>query len=334
MDARLEHHLMTLSVVTGGGGFIGGQLVKRLLDDGHEVRAVDIKPIKDWHYVDTRAFLMPDSDVGIKGYAQVAVREADEVYNLAADMGGMGFITNNKLDCMLSVMPSTVMLIESAKARVGRFFYSSSACVYPDYRQEDADVVPLKEEHAYPAMPEDGYGWEKLFTERMCKHFREDAGWRRAIARYHNVYGPHGTWTGGREKAPAAICRKVALAALTKNPVVEVWGDGLATRTFMYVDDCVEGTLRIARGDNTEPVNLGSDELVSINDLAFLVAKIAGIDIELKHVPGPQGVRGRSSDNTMIKDVYKWFPSISLEQGLTKTYEWVYGEVRRALGRD
>ena len=321
-------------VVAGGGGFIGGYLVRDLVSQGHQVFVADIKPIDQWWQVFDEATNYAGMDVGDVTRASALIPEgADEVYNLAADMGGMGFIDHNKLDCMLSVLPSTAMLQAARWRGVGRFFYSSSACVYPDYRQEDSDVRPLREEDAYPAMPEDGYGWEKLFTERMCRHFLEDAGLQTRVARFHNVYGPHGTWTGGREKAPAALSRKIATAVLTGSSSIEIWGDGEATRTFMYVDDCVHGTQMIARAPYPEPVNLGSEELVSINTLATLIEQIAGVELEHVHVPGPQGVRGRSSDNTMISERYGWSPSIKLVEGLEKTYAWIHDEVKKSLSR-
>jgi nucleoside-diphosphate-sugar epimerase len=243
-------------------------------------------------------------------------------------MGGMGFIENNKALCMLSVLPSTHMLMAAKESEVGRFFYSSSACVYAGYKQTEADIAPLKEEDAYPADAEDGYGWEKLFSERMCRHFREDFGLQTRIARYHNIYGPEGTWDGGREKAPAATCRKIALAALKGEKTVEIWGDGEQTRSFTYIDDCVEGTKMLTRGDVTEPLNLGSSEMTTINNLYYLVADIAGIEIELEHVDGALGVRGRNSDNTLIQKYYGWEPSISLREGMAKTYAWVYDQVK------
>jgi nucleoside-diphosphate-sugar epimerase len=255
---------------------------------------------------------------------------ASQVYNLAADMGGMGFIENNKAACMLSVLTSTHVLLAARDAGVGRYFYSSSACVYAAEHQTSPDVVALREEDAYPAMPEDGYGWEKLFSERMARHFLEDYGVQTRMARYHNVYGPEGTWTGGREKAPAAICRKVANAAITGDHTIDVWGDGLQTRTFMYVDDCVRGTRTIIDGEHAEPVNLGSDELVTINQMIDIVEEIAGITVERRHdLSAPQGVRGRSSDNTEMLRRYGWAPSISLADGLERTYRWVFDEVKK-----
>jgi nucleoside-diphosphate-sugar epimerase len=245
-------------------------------------------------------------------------------------MGGMGFIENNKALCMLSVLTSTHMLVEAQKADVGRFFYSSSACVYAAEHQTDPNVTALKEEDAYPAMPEDGYGWEKLFTERMCRHFEEDYGFTTRVARYHNVYGPEGTYDGGREKAPAAISRKVAQAVLSGTKEIEIWGDGEQTRSFMYIDDCLEGSTKILRSDIHEPVNLGSDELVSINQLVDIVEGIAGVKLERRYkLDAPQGVRGRNSDNTRIKELLGWAPSISLQTGLEHTYRWVYDQLAK-----
>jgi nucleoside-diphosphate-sugar epimerase len=245
----------------------------------------------------------------------------------------MGFIENNKAACMLSVLTSTHVLLAARDAGVQRYFYSSSACVYAAEHQTSPDVVALKEEDAYPAMPEDGYGWEKLFSERMARHYLEDYGVQTRVARYHNVYGEHGTWTGGREKAPAAICRKIATAAITGDHRIEVWGDGQQTRTFMYISDCVRGTRMITEGDDPRPVNLGSDELVSINQMIDIVEQVAGISVKREYnLSAPQGVRGRSSDNTEIRKRYGWAPSTTLLEGLQRTYEWIYGEVKQSLG--
>lgn len=319
------------ALVTGGGGFIGGHLVAELLRQGREVRAVDCKPLGEWHQVfdaaDNRVL-----DVSLLEAAREAVDGVGEVFNLAADMGGMGFIEGNKALCMLSVLPSTHVLLAARDAGVERFFYSSSACVYAAEKQETPEVPALREADAYPAMPEDGYGWEKLFSERMCRHFMEDFGLETRVARYHNVYGPEGTWTGGREKAPAAICRKVAEASLSDGGGIEIWGDGKQTRSFMYVDDCVKGTLTIAAGPRIEPINLGSSELVTIDGLVDIVEGIAGIELERRYkLDAPQGVRGRNSDNTLIRQVYGWEPSISLREGLEKTYAWVHEQVERQL---
>jgi nucleoside-diphosphate-sugar epimerase len=252
---------------------------------------------------------------------------ADEVYQLAADMGGMGFIENNKALCMLSVLINTHMLMAAREASAKRFFYSSSACVYNADKQRDANVVPLKEEDAYPAMPEDGYGWEKLFSERMCRHFREDFGVHTRVARFHNVYGPHGTWEGGREKAPAAICRKVIRAKLAGEPTIEIWGDGNQTRSFQYIDDCLYGIDRIMHSEILEPINLGSSELVTINQLVDIVEDIAGIKLKRRYdLSAPKGVNGRNSDNTKIRQYLNWEPSTRLRDGLEKTYAWIHDQ--------
>jgi len=320
------------AVVAGAGGFIGGHLVASLLAEGKTVRAVDVKPLDEWYQVHGGTENLARDLADLDACREAVGDGAAEVYNLACNMGGMGFIENNKALCMLSVLPSTHMLMAAKDAEVGRFFYSSSACVYAGYKQTEANIAPLKEEDAYPADAEDGYGWEKLFSERMCRHFREDFGLETRIARYHNIYGPEGTWEGGREKAPAATCRKIALAALKGEKTVEIWGDGEQTRSFTYIDDCVQGTKMFTRGDVIEPLNLGSSELTTINNLYYLVADIAGIEIELKHVEGALGVRGRNSDNTLIQKYYGWEPSISLREGMTKTYEWVYDQVKATYG--
>ena len=319
------------AVVTGAGGFIGGHLTRALLAEGKRVRAVDRKPLHQWYQVHDGAENVV-GDVSLRDTCtEILDGGADEVYHLAADMGGMGFIESNKAACMLSVLSSTHMLLAAKDTGVGRYFYSSSACVYAAHKQTDADVLPLREEDAYPAMPEDGYGWEKLFSERMARHFREDYGLATRSGRYHNVYGPYGTWTGGREKAPAAACRKVALAVLTGVDELEIWGDGEQTRSFTYIDDCVEGTLRLTRGDCTDPLNLGSDQLGSINQLYTIVEQIAGVELRHRHVPGPLGVRGRNSDNTRVRKELGWEPQMSLFNGLESTYGWVYDQVKAQL---
>jgi nucleoside-diphosphate-sugar epimerase len=320
------------AVVTGAGGFIGGHLTRALLAEGKRVRAVDRKSVGEWYQVHPDAEILV-ADLSRSEACVEAVRGgAAEVYHLAADMGGMGFIENNKAACMLSVLSSTHMLLAARDAGVGRYFYSSSACVYAAEKQTDAAVMPLCEEDAYPAMPEDGYGWEKLFSERMARHFREDYGLATRAARYHNVYGPFGTWDGGREKAPAAACRKVATAVLTGSREIEIWGDGEQTRSFTYIDDCVDGTLRLARSAVTEPLNIGSDHLVTINELYALVERIAGADLTYRHVPGPLGVRGRNSDNTRIVKELDWAPATPLTDGLQATYRWVHDQVSARLG--
>jgi nucleoside-diphosphate-sugar epimerase len=317
----------SLVLVTGAGGFIGGHLVRDLLAQGYAVRGVDRKRVDDWHQIFPEAENIV-ADLSDLAACRRAVSGVDVVYNLAADMGGMGFIENNKALCMLSVLTSTHMLVAARDADVSRFFYSSSACVYAADKQTNPDITALREADAYPAQAEDGYGWEKLFTERMARHFLEDFGLQTRVARYHNVYGPHGTWTGGREKAPAAICRKVATAKLTGDHTIDIWGDGHQTRSFMYIDDCVTGSQMITNADSPEPVNLGSSELVSINQLVDIVSDIAGITLHRTHdLTAPQGVRGRNSDNTQILNTYGWEPTISLRTGLEATYAWIYDQI-------
>ncbi|WP_205473153.1 NAD-dependent epimerase/dehydratase family protein [Nocardioides sp. SYSU D00038] len=319
-------------LVAGGGGFIGGHLVADLVRQGKTVRSVDVKPFDEWYQVHEGVENV-QADLSHLDAALAQTEGAREVYMLAADMGGMGFIENNKALCMLSVLTSTHMLQAAQQHGVERYFYSSSACVYAADKQTDTDITALKESDAYPAMPEDGYGWEKLFTERMCRHFAEDFGLTTRVARYHNVYGPEGTWTGGREKAPAAVCRKIAEAEISGRHEIEIWGDGEQTRSFMYIDDCVQGSQMILAGDSGEPVNLGSSELVSINQLVDIVEGIAGIRCERNYkLDAPQGVRGRNSDNTQIQATYGWEPSISLADGLASTYAWVYDQVKRSQG--
>jgi len=322
-----------LIVVTGGGGFIGGWLVRHFLEQGHtNVRSVDIKPLDEWYQVHDRADNVV-ADLKDLDNCRHACDGAADVYQLAADMGGMGFIENNKALCMLSVLINTHMLLAAKDAGVKRFFYSSSACVYNADKQKSEDVVPLREEDAYPAMPEDGYGWEKLFSERMCRHFREDFGTHTRVARFHNIYSPHGTWDGGREKAPAAICRKVIHAKATGNHEIEIWGDGHQTRSFMYIDDCIKGIRMFMDGECVEPLNLGSNELVTINGLVDIVEDIAGVKLNRKYnLNAPKGVNGRNSDNTLIKKHFGWEPGIRLREGMRKTYDWIVGEYNRQHG--
>jgi len=324
----MDHGLI---VVAGGGGFIGGHLIAKLRRRGcTSIRSVDIKPISEWHL----AFDDVDNVVGDMSQLSVAMQQiegASQVYNLAADMGGIGFIENNRSHCMLSVLINTHMLMAAAQHGVERYFYSSSACVYNADKQRDKSVTPLKEEDAYPAMPEDGYGWEKLFSERMCRHFREDSGLQTRVARLHNVYGPHGTWRGGREKAPAAICRKVKHAIASGSHEVELWGDGEQTRSFMYVDDCIRGILEIMDSDILEPINLGSSEVVTINGLLDCVTEIAGVEVTRSYdLNAPKGVNGRNSDNTRIRKYLGWEPSIALRDGMATTYEWISEEYDKA----
>jgi GDP-D-mannose 3', 5'-epimerase len=316
------------AVVCGAGGFIGGHLVQTLLANGVEViRAVDLKPLEEWYQVSNNVENLT-LDLKDKDACLTAAEGANVVFQLAADMGGMGFIENNKALCMLSVLINTHMLMAARDKGVERFFYSSSACVYNAEKQTNPDVIALKEEDAYPAMPEDGYGWEKLFSERMCRHFEEDFGLQCRVARYHNVYGPLGTWTGGREKAPAAICRKVIEAKATGKHEIEIWGDGKQTRSFMYIDDCTKGTELITESDIRDPLNLGSDELVTINQLVDIVEEIAGVKLKRNYnLSAPKGVNGRNSDNTKIQQLLGWAPSIKLREGIAKTYAWIEDEM-------
>jgi len=318
-----------LIVVTGAGGFIGGHLVSDLWRSGHRrIRAVDLKPFEEWYQLlpeaDNRRLDLRQFDACVQ-----AAAGARDVYNLAADMGGMGFIETHKADCMLSVLINTHMLTAARDVRVERYFYSSSACVYAADKQTNAAVTPLKEEDAYPAMPEDGYGWEKLFSERMCRHFREDFGLETRVGRYHNVYGPHGTFEGGREKAPAAICRKVIAAQLAGADEIEIWGDGEQTRSFTYIDDCIYATRALMASNMRDPLNIGSDELVTINQLVAIVEDIAGVRFKHRYNLGaPKGVRGRSSDNTLIQRTLGWAPSMRLRDGMAKTYHWIYEQMQ------
>lgn len=318
-----------LITVCGAGGFIGGHLIADLRRQGqHRLRAVDLKPLDQWYqrFDDVENLQL---DLAEKEACNKAVAGSHTVYNLAADMGGMGFIENNKALCMLSVLINTHLLVASRDQEVERYFYASSACVYNADKQTRPDIPALKEADAYPAMPEDGYGWEKLFSERMCRHFREDFGIHTRVARYHNVYGPHGTFAGGREKAPAAICRKVADAILSGRPDIEIWGNGEQTRSFMYIDDCLWGTQTLLQSDFVEPINIGSAEMVSINQLVDLVEEIAEVKLERRYnLSAPKGVAGRSSDNTLIREVFNWEPSIRLRDGLAKTYAWIFDQMK------
>ena len=314
-------------VVCGGGGFIGGHLVADLLRQGKKVRSVDVKPFSEWFQMFPEAENL-ELDLREKEACERAVASVDLVYNLAADMGGMGFIENNKALCMLTVLINTHLLMAAKDAGAKRFFYASSACAYAADKQTDPNVTALKEEDAYPAMPEDGYGWEKLFSERMCRHFLEDFGLKTRVARFHNVYGPHGTYDGGREKAPAAICRKVIEAKLSGKHEIEIWGDGNQTRSFQWIDDCVKGTQMIMNGDFAEPLNLGSSELVSINRLVDIAEEVAGLKLKRRYnLSAPKGVNGRNSDNTLIQKVFGWEPSTKLRDGLERTYRWIYEQM-------
>jgi GDP-D-mannose 3', 5'-epimerase len=313
-----------LVLVTGAGGFIGGSLVADLRQKGYKkIRAVDVKPLGEWYqsFPDVQNLSL---DLNLIENCRRAAEGAHDIYNLAANMGGMGFIEKNKALCMLSVLINTHMLQAAQKSGVQRYFYSSSACVYNGDKQKDPDNPGLREEDAYPALAEDGYGWEKLFSERMCRHFREDFGLYTRVARFHNVYGPHGTWDGGREKAPAAICRKVIGAKLSGKHEIDIWGTGHQTRSFMYVDDCVKGIQLIMDSNILEPINLGSSEMVSINQLVDMVEDIAGIKLKRTYdLDAPKGVAGRNSENTLIRKYLKWEPDIPLRAGLEKTYAWI-----------
>ncbi len=316
-------------LVCGAGGFIGGWLVAKLRSpSGLSIRAVDIKPLEQWYqrFEDVENLILDLQDRAACDRAVAG--SVREVYNLAADMGGIGFIEHNKALCMLSVLINTHLLMASYKAGMQKYSFASSACVYAADKQTDPNVAPLKEEDAYPASPEDGYGWEKLFSERMCRHFREDFGLHTCIARYHNVYGPHGTFDGSREKAPAAICRKVISAKLSGKTEIEIWGDGHQTRSFIYIDDCIKGTRLMVDRDIPGPLNIGSNELVSINQLVDIVEEIAGVRLKRTYnLRAPKGVNGRNSDNTRIQKIMGWQPSISLRQGMEKTYRWIYDKM-------
>ena len=310
-------------VVAGAGGFIGGHLVKELIKSGKQLRAVDIKPLNEWYQVSADADNLV-LDLRLRENCYTAVNGYNEVYNLAADMGGMGFIENNKAACMISVLINTHLLMASRDCGIEKFFYASSACVYNGEKQTDPDNPGLKESDAYPALAEDGYGWEKLFSERMCRHFSEDFGLITRVARFHNVYGPFGTFDGGREKAPAAMCRKVIMAGIKGIKDIEIWGDGHQTRSFMYIDDCIKGVKDIMYSNIEEPINLGSSEMVSINQLIDIVEDIAGYKLKRKYdLDAPKGVRGRNSENTLIKKYLGWEPSIPLRTGMKKTYDWI-----------
>ena len=318
-------------LVVGAGGFIGGHLVNRLLRDGNSIVATDIKPKEYWFQDFDNAENYYATDMKDISNCRKVATGVDYVFNMACNMGGMGFIENNKAECMLSVLINTNLLIACNENKVQRYFFSSSACAYNETMQQDVFIKGLKEEDAYPAQPQDGYGWEKLFSERMCRHFQEDYGLEVRVARYHNIYGPFGTYDGGREKAPAALSRKVAQSKINKTHNIEVWGDGKQTRTFLYVDDCIEGTLKLFESDYSDPVNIGSDEQVSINQMIEIIEEISNVDTLKREyqLDKPKGVRGRSSNNDLAKKVLNWSYELSLKDGLTKTYNWIYSELKK-----
>jgi len=317
-------------LITGAGGFIGGHLVKYLQKKGYQnIRAVDIKPLKKWYQISNKVENL-SLDLRDLENCKLVTNSIDEIYNLASNMGGMGFIEKNKALCMLNVLINTNMLMAAQESKVKRFFYASSACVYSLNKQNNVKTNGLKEQDAYPAQPEDGYGWEKLFSERMCRHFMEDFGLETRVARFHNVYGPFGEYKNGREKAIAALIRKIITAKKFKTNEIEIWGDGCQSRTFMYIDDCVKGIDMIMHSDIKEPINLGTNELVTVNELVSLIEKIANVKLKRKYnLNAPKGVRGRSSDNTLIKSYLSWEPKIPLKLGLTKTYKWIEHEIMK-----
>ena len=313
-------------LVTGAGGFIGSHLVTFLREKGYWVRGVDLKH-PEFSQTDADDFRILD----LRRWEDCveATKGVDEVYALAADMGGMGFISANHAQILYNNSLINLHTLEAARENgVKHYLYTSSACIYPEHLQEDANVTPLKEDDAYPAYPQDAYGWEKLISERLCMHYREDYGLETRTVRFHNIFGERGTWEGGREKAPAAMCRKIAIAKLTGETEIDIWGDGEQTRSFCYIDDCVDGIYRLMRSDFHEPLNLGQDRMVTINQLADIIADISGISISKKHIDGPQGVRGRNSDNDKLREVLGWEPKISLEDGLKRTYAWIEKEVK------
>lgn len=319
---------MTKALVAGAGGFIGGHLVKSLQDRGYEVVAADIKHRNNWYQVHDDVDIADRMDLRLPGPCWGATFQVDRVYNLAADMGGMGFIASHRVDCMKSALININLMEEGFKGGIDRFFYASSACVYPDFMQDVTDIS-LKEDDAWPADPEPGYGLEKLYGEQFAKYYMEEKGLTTRVARFHNIFGPKGAWEGGREKAPAAICRKVAEAVISGDHTIEIWGDGEQTRSFLYIDECVEGIHRIMDSDVPYPLNLGSDELVSINQLVTMTEEIAGVKLERTYnLTQPQGVRGRNSDNELIKGLLGWAPSAQLVDGMEKTFKSIYDEVK------
>lgn len=318
-------------LVTGAGGFIGSHLVDYLKAKGYWVRGVDIKRPE---FSETNADEFKLLDLRRWENCLEATTGVDDVYALAADMGGMGFISGNHSQILHNNTLINFHTLDAARENgIRRYLYTSSACIYPEHLQEEVNVVPLKESDAYPANPQDAYGWEKLITERLCMHYKQDHGIETRTVRFHNIFGENGTWQGGREKAPAALCRKVAMTKLMGNSEIEIWGDGEQTRSFCYIDDCVEGIYRLMQSDFSEPLNLGQDRMVSINELTDIIANIANVEIVKKYVDGPQGVRGRNSDNSKLREILGWEPQISLEDGLTKTYHWIEEQVRSTIER-
>ena len=316
----------TKVLVTGAGGFIGHHLVSFLKMKGYWVRGVDLKHPE---YSATDADDFKILDLRYLENCREATKDIDHVYALAADMGGMGFISSHHAEILYNNAAINFHTLESARQNgVSRYLYTSSACVYPENKQADANVTPLREIDAYPAQPQDAYGWEKLITERLCRHYYQDYGLETRIVRFHNIFGPLGTWEGGREKVPAALCRKIAVAKIKNEPEIEIWGDGDQTRSFCYIEDCIEGIYKLMNSDFREPLNLGQDRMISINELADIIARIAGVNIKRKHIDGPQGVRGRNSDNTLLRETLNWEPQVSLESGLALTYKWIESQVR------
>ena len=319
---------MSKYLVCGAGGFIGGHLVKSLLDDGHTVVCADVKPLEYWFQLhdECKNFSLDLKEIE---NCEKIMPEVEYVYNMACNMGGMGFIENNKAECMLSVLINTNLLRSCTKYKVKKYFFSSSACVYNGSKQSDTFIDGLKEEDAYPAMPEDGYGWEKLFSERMCRHFYEDFGLETRVARYHNVYGPIGTYDGGREKAPAAICRKIIEAKNSNDKKIDVWGDGKQTRSFMYIDDCLDGTKKLFESDFRDPLNIGSEEQVSINQMINIIENISNYNVDKNYqLDKPKGVRGRNSNNDLIRSSIGWDTKVLLKDGLQKTYNWIDSQIK------
>ena len=316
--------------VAGAGGFIGGHLVNRLINNGHNVVAVDVKKKEEWFQINDSSKNFFECDLKVLKNCQDTVEDIDVIINLACNMGGIGFITSYKAECMLSVLINTNLLMQAKERKVKKYFYSSSACIYPTNIQSDQKSVALKEETAYPANSEDGYGWEKLFSERMCKHFYEDFNLEVRVARFHNCYGPYGSWYGGREKAPAALTRKFVEAKIKEKNEIEIWGNGEQVRSFMYVDDCLDGVLKLIDSNFRDPINIGSSEDVTINEMADILEKISGVKPKRKYkLDAPRGVFNRNSDNTLIRKVLKWEPSIKLADGLKATFDWIFKEYKR-----